>query len=63
MVEKAYLIYNHYFKDKEQLDDHGKETFMVPDSAIYIRPAFIPNQRFGKYHRNLNKSHKNANRF
>merc|ERR1712223_1309038 len=32
--------------DKDQHDDHGKETFMVPDSTIYVRPAFIPNQRF-----------------
>ena len=36
-------------KNKDHHDDHEAETFMVPDSSIYVRPAFIPNQRLEKH--------------
>ena len=39
-------------KDKHDHNGHGVETFMVPDTSVYTRPALIPNQRLRKLYDN-----------
>ena len=36
---------HHDSKKTDHDESHGSESFMVPDSSVYIRPEFIPSQR------------------